>query len=218
MNQNQGMPYGGFFRRFLALVIDACILIIPCLIAAQIIPFIGAFAVAIMYYPVFDSSSAQATPGRFIMGLRVVNENGQRLNFSRALIRHLMAYVSGLLMCLGYLIQLFTEKRQTLHDIVAGALVIREPRPVTPNWLHIWIEQMKFIMALDETRSFSSPPSESSPVTGQKTASSTGSSREESLNQIQKLQELLKSGALTEEEFQLQKSKILQDLLKTHPI
>ncbi|MFN8846569.1 MAG: RDD family protein [Bdellovibrionales bacterium] len=202
MIPNTEISYGGFFRRLVALVIDAVILVIPCLIAANIIPFVGAFAVAVLYYPVFDSSPVQATPGRFIMGLRVTHENGQRLDFSRALVRHLMAYVSGLLMGLGYLIQLFTEKRQTLHDIVAGALVLKDLRVETPNWIQVWLEQMKVLLAFDETKR---PTQVASPQP----------SREDALNQIQKLQELLKSGALTEEEFQEQKSKILESLLKS---
>jgi uncharacterized RDD family membrane protein YckC len=213
MTQNQETIYGGFFRRLLALIIDACILIIPCMLAAHIIPFIGAVAVAIMYYPVFDSSPVQATPGRFIMGLRVTQENGERLNFARALIRHLMAYVSGFLLCLGYLMQLFTDKRQTLHDIVAGAIVLREARTQSPNWIQVWLEKMKMLMALDEGRKLSTANGANAEKHQDKTPPT--SSRDESLNQIQKLQDLLKSGALTEEEFQAQKSQILQDLLKS---
>ena len=214
MNSNQEPVYGGFFRRFLALIIDACILVLPCMLAAHIIPFVGAIAMAILYYPVFDSSPVQATPGRFIMGLKVTQENRDRLGFSRALIRHLMAYVSGLLFCFGYLMQLFTEKRQTLHDIVAGAVVLREARTQSPNWIQVWMDQMKIIMSFDEGRKFSTA---SGPKTESFNQNSTSekSNRDEALNQIQKLQDLLKRGALTEEEFQAQKSQILQDLLKS---
>lgn len=194
--------YGGFFRRFLALVIDALIVAIPCAIAGHVIPFVGALAVVVLYHPVFESSAVQTTPGKFLMGMKVVNETQGRLSFSRALVRHLMAYVSAFLFCFGYFMQVFTVKRQTLHDMVAGALVIRYVQVQAPNWLQVWLEQMRNILGVEETKLA-------------KTDKGASVVTDEGLTQIQKLQELLKSGALTEDEFQTQKSQILSRMLNS---
>lgn len=191
--------YGGFFRRFLALGLDFLIMCLPSLIAGVSLPYVGAVAVAILYDAVFESSIAQSTPGKFMMGLKVTDEKGQRLSFSRAVIRHLMKYVSVALLGLGFLLQLVTDRRQALHDLVAGALVIRHSTVNSPNWFHVWVGQMKDLLGVEAEANV--PP---------KKESTTG----DDLSELQKLQALLQSGALTEAEFQAQKSQILQRRLQ----
>ena len=79
-----------------------------------------------LYYTLFEASSWQATPGKRIMRLYVTDLNGKRITFARALIRNLARQISGFLF-IGYLIAGFTEKKQALHDILAGCLVLRRP-------------------------------------------------------------------------------------------
>ncbi|RDI47653.1 RDD family protein [Falsibacillus pallidus] len=80
---------------------------------------------SILYYAGFHSSKMQATPGKRILGLKVTDLNGNRISFWRALGRLLaMSFLSTILM-IGYIIAAFTEKKQALHDLIAGTIVVK---------------------------------------------------------------------------------------------
>ena len=83
-------------------------------------------ALGCLYYSVFEASSWQATPGKRILRLYVTDLNGQRITFGRAVIRNLARQISGIFF-IGYILAGFTEKKQALHDILAGCLVLRRP-------------------------------------------------------------------------------------------
>ena len=82
--------------------------------------------VGCLYYTLFEGSSWQATPGKRILRLYVTDLKGQRITFGRALIRNLARQISGIFF-IGYILAGFTEKKQALHDILAGCLVLRRP-------------------------------------------------------------------------------------------
>jgi uncharacterized RDD family membrane protein YckC len=79
-----------------------------------------------LYYTLFEASIWQATPGKRILRLYVTDLRGQRLTLWRALLRNLARQISGFLF-IGYIIAGFTEKKQALHDFIAGSLVLRKP-------------------------------------------------------------------------------------------
>ena len=79
-----------------------------------------------LYEALLVSSSYQATLGKMALGIVVTDMQGRRISFLRATGRYFGKIVSGMLMMIGYLMQPFTEKRQTLHDIMAGCLVLRK--------------------------------------------------------------------------------------------
>jgi uncharacterized RDD family membrane protein YckC len=58
------------------------------------------------------------------LNLVVTDENGAKISFGRATGRHFGKYLSALILFIGYLIQPFTAKRQALHDMLAGTLVV----------------------------------------------------------------------------------------------
>ena len=78
-----------------------------------------------LYFAYMESSERQATLGKMAMGLRVVDVSGERVSFLQATGRHFGKIISGIILLIGYLIQPFTEKKQTLHDIMAGTLVVK---------------------------------------------------------------------------------------------
>ncbi len=90
-----------------------------------------AFAITItatwLYYTLFEASVWQATPGKRILRLYVADLNGQRVTFARAAARNVAKIISSLTFLVGYLVAGFTEKKQALHDILAGCLVLRKP-------------------------------------------------------------------------------------------
>jgi len=78
----------------------------------------------ILYFSWFESSSYQATPGKMAVGMKVVDLNGERISFGKAIARNILKIISGLILGLGYAIIGFSEKRQGLHDIIVGTTVV----------------------------------------------------------------------------------------------
>jgi uncharacterized RDD family membrane protein YckC len=66
---------------------------------------------------------AGQTPGKWLMGLVVVQTNGKRLKLGRALLRWLGYWLSGILF-LGFLWVLLDSRRQGFHDKLARTLVV----------------------------------------------------------------------------------------------
>lgn len=165
--------YGGFWKRFLAYLIDeillstvAMILAIPFFIfmamlgvvspelfeeygehsltsftfadtyqeealAASIvivmfIMFLILFTVNWLYHAIMESSTKQATLGKMAISMKVTDMNGNRITFARASGRFFAKILSGLIFNIGYIIAGFTEKKQALHDMIAGTLVINK--------------------------------------------------------------------------------------------
>jgi uncharacterized RDD family membrane protein YckC len=80
-----------------------------------------------LYYTAFEASAWQATPGKRIFRLYVTDLSGKRIGFGRALLRNLARQISGIFF-IGYIMAGFTERKQALHDILAGCLVLRRPQ------------------------------------------------------------------------------------------
>jgi uncharacterized RDD family membrane protein YckC len=83
------------------------------------------FGVGLLYYPIMESSDSQATFGKRAVGIKVTDLYGRRISFGRALGRHVAQGVCWLTLGLGYLMASFTERKQALHDMIAGTLVVR---------------------------------------------------------------------------------------------
>ena len=78
-----------------------------------------------LYEAGLQSSKFQATLGKLILGMRVVDTKGQRIGFAQASGRFFASLLSGLLFCIGYLMVAFSAHKQALHDRIAGTLVVR---------------------------------------------------------------------------------------------
>ncbi len=81
-----------------------------------------------LYHALMESSEWQATLGKKALGLVVTDMAGHRVSFGRATGRHFGKIVTNLVsfgIGLGYLMAAFTEKKQALHDMLAGCLVLR---------------------------------------------------------------------------------------------
>ncbi len=86
--------------------------------------FVGLF-VYWLYFALMESSAWQATLGKKALGLRVTDMAGQRIGFGRASGRFFGKIISGLTVCIGYIMAGFTPRKQALHDMIAGTLVVR---------------------------------------------------------------------------------------------
>jgi uncharacterized RDD family membrane protein YckC len=136
------LAYAGFSKRFFASLIDGviifCVLVAPLIILAvagaseetvsagaviiQLLAVVGSW----IYEAVMDSSSKQGTLGKMAIGIKVTDLEGKRITFGRATGGHFGKYLSYFTMYIGYLMAAFTQKRQALHDIIAGTLVLED--------------------------------------------------------------------------------------------
>ena len=83
------------------------------------------FILGMSYFSLMTSSKWQATLGKKAFGIIVTDKNGKRLSYQKAINRYAASVLSGLLLLIGYLVQPFTARKQTLHDILCGALVVK---------------------------------------------------------------------------------------------
>ena len=79
-----------------------------------------------IYCAAFESSRRQATPGKAALGLRVTGLDGTRVSFVRASGRYWGQILSIASLGIGYLMAGFTQRKQTLHDMLTRCLVIRK--------------------------------------------------------------------------------------------
>jgi uncharacterized RDD family membrane protein YckC len=146
------VAYAGFWLRVVAYIIDAMILGIVGvgaffpLFRANIHAFTAenpwevytsvsrpllairllALMLSWIYYASMESSTWQATLGKKILGLKVTDLAGNRISFARASGRFFGKILSGMILGIGFLMAGFTARKQTLHDILAGCLVLRQ--------------------------------------------------------------------------------------------
>jgi uncharacterized RDD family membrane protein YckC len=79
---------------------------------------------AMLYSGLFEASRHQATPGKRLFRIVVADLNGRPLSPLRALWRQMTKLVTVAMSGLGYLPALFTQRQQTIHDLLAGTVVI----------------------------------------------------------------------------------------------
>jgi uncharacterized RDD family membrane protein YckC len=142
--------YGGFWIRFVAAVIDWILVqLVVFPVAAVLGAMIGLAGGAVdmpgfgihmvsfiitgtigllgnwIYEAAMESSSKQATVGKMALGLKVTDLEGRRISFGRATGRHFAKLISGMIFLIGYIMAGFTQRKQALHDMIAGTLVQR---------------------------------------------------------------------------------------------
>ena len=84
------------------------------------------FGIPWLYDAAFESSSLQATPGKLAMGIIVTDLDGNQISFLRATGRHFASFFSYVTLLVGFMMAGFTERKQALHDLIAGCLVVNK--------------------------------------------------------------------------------------------
>jgi uncharacterized RDD family membrane protein YckC len=131
--------YGGFWIRFVALLADSAIVFFLAMLIVVVATFLGdagafagsllIFLLYLLYWPVMHASARQATLGKAMLGMKVVEAgSGARLSFLRSLGRELAKIISSAVFMIGFLIAAFTRRKQALHDLIASTVVVREGR------------------------------------------------------------------------------------------
>ncbi len=136
--------YAGFWKRFAAYIIDGIVINIAMTIIGYAlgVGYLNSIADAAagrsaaytiidilvfwLYFALLESSSRQATLGKMALGIIVTDLDGRRISFVRATVRQLSKILSTLTLFIGWLMAGFTEKKQALHDMIAGTLVVNK--------------------------------------------------------------------------------------------
>lgn len=145
-------PYGGFWLRAVAYLVDNVILgilftpiflifLLPAVLKTinqinaeepptelfgailLMVPFL--WIIQWLYEALTTSSSWQGTVGKRVLRLKVTDEAGNRISFARATGRFFGKILSRLIMDIGFIMVAFTERKQGLHDLLAGTYVVR---------------------------------------------------------------------------------------------
>ena len=85
---------------------------------------LASLSINVLYEAILESSSKQATFGKMAMGLIVTDLDGRQLTFGKALARALAKILSALICFIGYLMAIWDDRRQALHDKIVGTYVI----------------------------------------------------------------------------------------------
>jgi uncharacterized RDD family membrane protein YckC len=137
--------YGGFWRRAAAALID--ILILGIFITLIIIVlgkawqasygdsyesesgmywllFLAPVVITWVYAIGFESDEG-ATLGKKALGIKVCCLDGSQPGIMRLTARWLLHALSAVILGIGFLMPLWTKKKQTLHDMLSGTLVVK---------------------------------------------------------------------------------------------
>jgi uncharacterized RDD family membrane protein YckC len=138
--------YGGFWIRVVGRLIDGIILVAAqaCIalvffgtFGGQFMPSVSrsasiglqlgfqffSYAFAIGYEAVLLRYQG-ATLGKMALGLKVVRSNGAPLGWGISIGRYFMQLVSGIVLCIGYVMAGFDNEKRALHDRVCDTRVV----------------------------------------------------------------------------------------------
>jgi len=138
------MKHAGFWIRFLAMIIDGIILGI---IGSILFPgsgsgammtteggfqmnfnavFVGPQMIVPIVYVIGFWIWKGATPGKMALGLKVIEQDGKKLSWQKAVLRYVGYIVSGIPLFLGYIWIGFSKNKVGFHDMIAKTYVVRK--------------------------------------------------------------------------------------------
>ncbi len=121
-----GITFATGFENFDPENMDELIPMIAAIVAAAAALALLSTIIWVLYGTLMEASKYQATVGKLALGLIVTDMNGAKLDFSKSLVRNLGKILSNFIFLIGYIMAAFTEKKQSLHDIIAGTLVVQK--------------------------------------------------------------------------------------------
>lgn len=124
--------YAGFWIRLAAALIDTLIIGIP----ASILQFGLIFAtgsksmmyvvqLAVVVLIIYMNGIKGGTPGKLILGMRIVNEKGDYIGIPMAILRDIGKMLSTIILLIGYLMIAWDSRKQGLHDKIAKTFVVK---------------------------------------------------------------------------------------------
>jgi uncharacterized RDD family membrane protein YckC len=138
------MSYAGFWKRVAATIIDGIITTIGGFVIGLVFVFVMVagriddpavlegmgnilgLILGWVYSAVMESSPTQGTLGKMALGIKVTDLEGNKIGFGKATGRYFGKIISTLILSIGFIMVAFTQKKQGLHDMMAGCLVVNK--------------------------------------------------------------------------------------------
>lgn len=130
--------YDVLWRRYFAMFVDRIFLVLSLLIVTFIfitpedlmyridgILVIFSLVAQWLYFTIMESSKYQATLGKIMLGVVVVDDMDERISWGKANARYWSKLISSIF-GIGYFIAIFTEHKQGLHDKIADTYVVNK--------------------------------------------------------------------------------------------
>ncbi len=129
--------YASVWKRFFAFLIDAAVFVILFWVLAQVMSNASVSLVLLviiwLYYALLESSPMQASLGKIIVGIKVVDKRGRRLSFWQATERIFSKLVTNATFYFGFFIAAFDKKKRALHDRISHSAVISRKIDFDPD-------------------------------------------------------------------------------------
>lgn len=119
--------------RFMASLVDTILVMVAAVVLGLLLSsvlhsdassYLLGFLIYGVYFVVPTALSGQ-TPGKRLMGIRVVNARGEAPGYGSALMREVLGkFLSALPLYLGYLVAVFHPEKRALHDLIGGTWVV----------------------------------------------------------------------------------------------
>ncbi|MBW6508802.1 MAG: zinc-ribbon domain-containing protein [Desulfuromonadales bacterium] len=145
-NPMDAVPKATFWMRAVATLVDAAIVFGLQMILGGILALAGtvtvvgsdggggetafivhffSYLISFTYYIFFTGYCGQ-TPGKMVLRIKVVRQDGSPISYGRAAFREVPAkFLSGIIFGIGYLMVIFDEQKRALHDRLADTYVIK---------------------------------------------------------------------------------------------
>lgn len=151
----QALRYAGFWRRFIAALIDGVLVGLLWFVMSGLYDFattrvlentafspdgvalgralwlisggrwLMAVLVALLCFALPEATRRGASPGKLVMRLRVARADGETTGIGRSVLRTVLKPLSAAPLMLGFLIAGWSSRKQALHDLLSGSVVLR---------------------------------------------------------------------------------------------
>lgn len=198
MHDEKIQPYpADVLTRFWALALDGLLLLLPIWAIASVLPYLGPMLIVFLYRAVFEASRVQATPGKRALNLIVQKSGGGRISFGTSLLRCALSTLSLSCFGLGHWVAVISHRRRALHDLICDSEVVEGS--VGDDLWTAWADELR--SAFRQTAS----------STSERTSGGSSLREDEArLALLEKLQELKEKGAISPEEYETEKRRVLR--------
>jgi uncharacterized RDD family membrane protein YckC len=135
--------YAGFRIRFVARILDVAIMNIvevslaiavgvnflemePLEFLAGKYPFASLLGIIVEpLYSIYFVGKYGATPAKMALGLRIVRPDKSSISYGRATGRYFAGILSGIVLCIGYIMVAFDDEKRGLHDRICDTRVVK---------------------------------------------------------------------------------------------
>ncbi|MBU1202082.1 MAG: RDD family protein [Nanoarchaeota archaeon] len=124
--------YKGFWIRFVASMLDGIIIGLPAFLLQMGLIFVVGMpsliylvSLASVILVIYLDGIKGGTPGKLILGIRIVNEKGEYIGIPMAILRYIGKILSAIILGIGYLMIAWDGKKRGLHDKIAKTYVVK---------------------------------------------------------------------------------------------